>query len=82
MRWGGVKLQVKESDSERATEILKDAGYLKEKDFQPTPFWKGMDRFTSDIPLLKLLPLELRTVFVLAGIVMVTLGLVWMANRH
>jgi len=32
---GGVKLQVIESDLERAIEILKETGYIKEEDLQP-----------------------------------------------
>ncbi len=33
---GGVKLQVRESDLEHAVEILKDAGYIKNGDAQPS----------------------------------------------
>jgi hypothetical protein len=77
--YGGVKLQVKESDFARATEIMKEAGYLKEKDFQPTPFWKRMDSYTSGIPLLKSLPLEIRAMFVLGGSVLLVIGLVLFA---
>src|SRR5688500_18358504 len=72
---GGVKLQVKDSDSERASDILKEAGYLREKDFQPSPFWKSMDGFTRSVPILKLLPLELRAVLVLAAVVLVCIAL-------
>jgi hypothetical protein len=75
---GGVKLQVKESDKARAIELLIDADYLTEKDFQPAPFWKTMDRFTSGIPLLKLIPLELRAVIVLAGAIMLGIALFWL----
>ena len=77
---GGVKLQVKESDIDRATEILEEAGYLKEKDFKPSVFWRAMDRFTRDIPLLKTLPLELRAVFVLTGAVLLVIGLAWVGT--
>jgi hypothetical protein len=75
---GGVKLQVKESDSERASEILQEAGYLKEKDFQPSAFWTSMDRYTSSLPLLKLFPLELRAVLVLALAVLIGIGMFWL----
>ena len=34
---GGVKLQVKESDLNQAVEILKETGYIKEKDFNESP---------------------------------------------
>ncbi|MDR1416292.1 MAG: DUF2007 domain-containing protein [Prevotellaceae bacterium] len=33
---GGVKLQVRESDLHHAIEILKEAGYIKDKDLQPS----------------------------------------------
>jgi hypothetical protein len=75
---GGVKLQVKQSDKERTIELLREAGYLLEKDFQPAPFWKLMDRYSSGIPILRRLPLELRAVLVLAGIVLIALALIWL----
>jgi Zn finger protein HypA/HybF involved in hydrogenase expression len=33
---GGVKLQVKESDLQQAIEILKETGYIKDKDLVPS----------------------------------------------
>jgi hypothetical protein len=36
--FGGIKLQVKESDAPRAIEILEEAGYIREEDKQPTKF--------------------------------------------
>ncbi|MCL1944046.1 MAG: DUF2007 domain-containing protein [Candidatus Azobacteroides sp.] len=33
---GGVKLQVKDSDLSQAIEILKETGYIKEEDLQPS----------------------------------------------
>ena len=33
---GGVKLQVRESDFNRAVEILKETGYIEDKDLQPS----------------------------------------------
>ena len=33
---GGVKLQVRESDLDRTIEILKETGYIKDEDLQPS----------------------------------------------
>lgn len=33
---GGIKLQVRESDLERTIEILKETGYIKDEDLQPS----------------------------------------------
>lgn len=41
---GGVKLQVREQDVERAVEILTTAGYLKPEDLEPTPVIKWIDK--------------------------------------
>ena len=77
---GGVKLQVKESDSTRAIEILKEGGYLQENDFKPSVIWRKMDGFTRKIPLFKRLPLELRAMFILAGLVLLAIGVAKMLN--
>lgn len=66
---GGVKLQVKESDVEKAMEILKDAGYLREQDAQPSSFYTKLDKATSKIPFLKKLKFEIRLLIVLTAIV-------------
>jgi len=42
---GGIKLQVRESDLERTIEILKEAGYIKEEDFQPSFLQKWLSKF-------------------------------------
>jgi hypothetical protein len=55
-----------------------EAGYLKEKDFRPSAFWRNLDHFTRDIFLFKLLPLELRAVVVLASAILVLISLIWM----
>jgi hypothetical protein len=78
---GGVKLQVREGDRERAEELLTEAGYLHENDFRPSAFWKTMDSFTRSIPLLKLLPLELRAVLVLTAAVLLGIGLFWIGTE-
>ena len=50
---GGAKLQVCEKDVERAIQILKDNGYLKDEDFQPTSFQVKLYKLLSRIPLVK-----------------------------
>ena len=46
---GGVKLQVKESDVERAIQILMDGGFLTEEELKPTGLYetigKILDKF-------------------------------------
>jgi hypothetical protein len=78
---GGVKLQVRESDRDRAEEILTEAGYLHEKDFRPSAFWKTVDSLTRSIPFLKLLPLELRAVVVLTTAVLLGIALFWIGTE-
>lgn len=63
---GGIKLQVKQSDTDKAIEILKDAGYIKEADFQPPKFWIKLDSLTSKIPLINKARLELRFIILTA----------------
>lgn len=41
---GGVKLQVRESDVERAVAILTETGYLKPEDLKPTPVILWIDK--------------------------------------
>lgn len=44
---GGVKLQVEEEDLETAIMLLKDGGYLSEKDLEPSSEYKFIDKFLS-----------------------------------
>ncbi len=63
---GGVKLQVRQSDVIRATEILKKGGYLDEPDHGHSEFKKNIDSITGRIPLIRKLRIELRmTIFIL-----------------
>lgn len=57
---GGVKLQVKEEDAERARSLLINAGYFKEEKQELSRFWKGVDKLTRNIPWLKKSGLEVR----------------------
>ncbi len=63
---GGVKLQIRESDKERASEILRDAGYRLDEDHKPqvSPFMTKLDNITSKLPLLKRIRFEARLLFI------------------
>jgi len=71
---GGIKLQVKQSDAEKAIEILKELGYLKEKDFQPPKFWIKLNNLTRKIPIISKTRLELR-LMILAALFVTTIVL-------
>src|SRR5689334_20715715 len=57
---GGVKLQVYESDLEKAKQLLIENGYFKEQEIRPETPGK-LDNFTAKLPLVKHLPPILRT---------------------
>ena len=42
---GGVKLQVRESDVERAVQILMEGGFLTEDELEPTGLYKTIGKF-------------------------------------
>ncbi len=50
---GGIKLQVKESDLQRATELLKAGGYIKKNESQPSENINQLDDSTSGIKCTK-----------------------------
>ena len=72
---GGIKLQVRESDAERAIQILKEAGYIKEQDQSPSPFFSKLDKLTNKMPFIGKLSIELRYV-ILAAFILVVLSLI------
>jgi hypothetical protein len=41
---GGVKLQVRDQQAEEAVNLLKERGYLKQEDFEPSPEMKWMEK--------------------------------------
>jgi hypothetical protein len=49
---GGVKLQVMEEDAEKAIAILKEGGYIKDNDFEPSGFDVKLYKYFSKIPFL------------------------------
>lgn len=50
---GGVKLQVREEDVERAIALLKESGDISDEDLQPSKFQIRLLRFFSKIPFLR-----------------------------
>jgi hypothetical protein len=50
---GGIKLQVRQQDVERALRILIDAGYLNEKALESAKPTFDIDQFTSKFPIFK-----------------------------
>ena len=73
---GSIKLQVLEKDAEAAVRMLKESGYINEekRGFRKSALIKGVDLFTSQIPVLRDKPLQLRLIFAMAVLlVLVTL---------
>ena len=44
---GGVMLQVEEEDLETAIELLKDGGYLSDKDLEPSSEYKFIEKILN-----------------------------------
>jgi len=61
---GGVKLQVKESDVPIAIEILKDGGFFIEDNSPESKFVTNLDKYTSRLPFLKRVRLEIRLIVI------------------
>ncbi len=73
---GGIKLQVKQSDIPKAIEILKETGYLTDKDFQPPTYLQRFYNITSYIPFFKKLTIGNR-VLTLAGIIIIITAIIY-----
>lgn len=76
---GGIKLQVKESDLENAMIILKETGYIKDSDLQPSKMIGTLDRVTSKIPIINKLRFELRLIIIATVIVGLIVAAVFLA---
>ena len=61
---GGVKLQVRENDIQKAINILKDGGFITDEDLKPVNNLAKLDNVTSQLPLLKYLRPELRLIII------------------
>ncbi len=77
---GGIKLQVKRSDIEKAIEILKENGniedvnYLAGEESQTSKLFSNLENLTLKIPLINKLRIELR-VFILASIIVILISI-------
>ena len=63
---GGVKLKVKESDYEKAVEIVKEAGYHMDSDFKQPGYVDKFNQYTSRVPFLNGMQPELRLMILVA----------------
>lgn len=76
---GGIKLEVIEADYNRALEIIADAGFKVPEEPKIPAIMERIGKFTSRIPLLKKLSLELRFLLSIALIILAILGSVYLA---
>ncbi len=81
---GGIKLQVRPSDVEKAVEILEDFGYHHESTADQSRRWVKLAELTSKIPFVGSMEFERRlyflifaTIIVLAIVVTYILALFW-----
>jgi hypothetical protein len=67
---GGVKIQVREADAERAKELLRNAGFLHDTPTSNDQFWTEVDEVTRQIPLIGRIDVLLARVMVLLTVVL------------
>ncbi len=72
---GGVKLQVHIQDVERANGILVETGHIKEPRGKIGPQFYRFDKFTSNIPFINRLRVELRIIIIGILVIVATLYL-------
>ena len=66
---GGVKLLVRQSDFEKATQLLKEWGYYQAAIIEsPPPFFLYLDNATAGMPIIGKLSPEIRLLIIVAGI--------------
>ena len=75
----GIKLQVKESDIQKAGEILKDGGFITDEDLKPVNNLAKLNNATSQIPILKNLRPELRLIIIASIIASVFVYIIYFA---
>lgn len=78
---GGVKLLVRESDSEKAIVFLKEGGFIDEPDLSEDNLRQSLDHLTSGIPILGSVILELRLIILAALILFVVITLFVLFNK-
>jgi hypothetical protein len=77
---GGVKLQVLENDVQRAVEVLKEEGYLKDEHLNHPDILEKLDKTTSRLPILKNLRVELRLMVIITIVVLIFGGIYYFAT--
>ena len=63
---GGVKLEIREEDLERAMEVLKDTDYLGEPSKTENKYLELFDSYTAKLPLIGKTILEFRIILFIA----------------
>lgn len=78
---GGVKLGVRKEDAERAYEILKESGYIKEENYSQNNFIKKLDKFSSQIPILGKTVFEFRLIVLIAFVILlIVFSIIFITN--
>ena len=77
---GGIKLQVKESDVEKAAEILKELGCFKENDTPAPEKSSKLIEFTEKIPFINKMSLEWRLIILVGIILVLIIGIIVIAS--
>lgn len=75
---GGVKLQVRSADVDTAHHILVESGYIQEHESKPNKLLIKLDKWTSKLPLIGNLRVELKlliSVFIILTVVVVSIVL-------
>lgn len=74
---GGIKLQVRRNDSEKALELLKEWGYIKpEERLASSNLAEILNKYTCDLPMIGKYPLPKR-IFYLVGFLLIFLMLIY-----
>ncbi|MCF8219523.1 MAG: DUF2007 domain-containing protein [Bacteroidales bacterium] len=78
---GGVKLQIEDKDYQKAMDILKASGYIRETEQSENKTLKKFDRITAKIPYIRKMMLELRLVGAIALIILAIIGLILIVSK-
>ena len=74
---GGVKLQVRVNDFERASQILTDGGYPPDEKIEVSKSYLKLDSITSKIPFIKNMRLELRLSIIIPTILIIIVSILY-----
>ena len=78
---GGVKLQVRSGDFDTAHRILVESGYIQEQNHTPNKLLLKLDKWTSQLPLIGKLAIELKlliSVAIILSVIVVSIVLLSM----